>query len=123
VLNRGFTDSNLNYTFSNVVNGTVDLVDGRYARFMPTTDANAFGGFTYTVTDNKSDHMTRDVNVRIIGTPTPVPGLCLTNIKIPYKEKPSILSARLPIAVHSHWLCIGGLLSRLNDIIKSQISQ
>ena len=75
VLNRGFTDSDLNYTFSNVVNGIVDLVDGRYARFMPTTDADALGGFTYSVTDNKSDYMTRNVNVRIMGMPAPVPGL------------------------------------------------
>jgi hypothetical protein len=68
-LSRGFLKSDPGYAFSNVVNGTVDLINGRYARFTPATSVDALGGFSYTVTDNQGDQMTRKVNVRIMGTP------------------------------------------------------
>ncbi len=73
-LSCGYTNSGrsaLDYAFSNVVNGSVDLVGGQVARFTPTTGVDALGGFTYTVTDNQGDRMTRNVNVRIMGTPAP----------------------------------------------------
>ncbi len=69
-LARGYLATSPTFTFSNVTGGTVTLVSSRYARFTPSTTANALGGFTFTVTDNQSDSMSRAVGLRIIGSGT-----------------------------------------------------
>ncbi|MGC4072060.1 MAG: fibronectin type III domain-containing protein [Nibricoccus sp.] len=69
-LARGYLATSPTFTFSNVTNGTVTLISSRYARFTPNTTANALGGFTFTVTDNQSDSMSRSVGLRIIGSGT-----------------------------------------------------
>lgn len=58
-LSRGFT-SGVNYTVSNVVNGTTALV-ADVVEFTPT--ANGLGSFDFTVTDNTGGTMTRKVNI------------------------------------------------------------
>ncbi|MDH7598042.1 MAG: thrombospondin type 3 repeat-containing protein [Sedimentisphaerales bacterium] len=65
-LSRGYLKTGPQYTFSNQVNGTVTLISGRYARFTAATSHDAIGGFSFTVTDQEGDSMTRRVNVRII---------------------------------------------------------
>lgn len=68
------------YTFSGSVNGTVTLISGNKARFVPTPTTNALGGFTYTVTDSAMDSMTRTVGIRIIAAdPIPVVSLAATD--------------------------------------------
>ncbi len=67
-LSRGYTNSSPSYSFSGQVNGTVALVSGRYARFTPSTSANALGSFNYTVTNGKGDDMTRTIGILIIGS-------------------------------------------------------
>jgi hypothetical protein len=58
-LSRGFT-SGVNYSVSNVVNGTTALV-ADVVEFTPT--ANGLGSFNFTVTDNTGGTMTRKVNI------------------------------------------------------------
>ncbi len=74
VLSVGYSKTTPAYTFvGSSLNGTTTLVTGRYARFTPSTTANALGAFTYTVTDSAGDSMTRTVNVRIVGSGVAVP--------------------------------------------------
>lgn len=84
-LSRGFTNSGPGYTFSNGFGGTVTLVSNRFARFTPTVSVDAVGGFLFTVTDSQGYHMTRPVNLRIVGNgaaptqpPAPPTGLNAT---------------------------------------------
>ncbi len=65
-LSRGYLKTRPRYTFTAPVNGTVTLIDGRYARFTPATGEDALAGFTFTVTDSAGDTMTRTVGVRIL---------------------------------------------------------
>jgi hypothetical protein len=65
-LSLGYLKTRPTYTFAKPVNGTVTLVGGRHARFIPSTAAPALGGFTYTVTDSAGDSMTRTVGIRIL---------------------------------------------------------
>jgi len=67
-LSRGYLKTNPRYRLSQPLNGTVKLVDGRYARFTPSTGQASLGGFTFTVTDSAGDSMTRTVGIRIVGT-------------------------------------------------------
>ena len=71
-LARGYLATTPVFTFSGQSQGSVTLVSGRYARFTPSTTANALGGFSFTVTDSAGDTMTRQVGVRIIAASAPV---------------------------------------------------
>jgi hypothetical protein len=72
-LARGYLSTTPVFTFSGQTNGTVALVSGRYARFTPSTSANALGGFSFTVTDSAGDSMTRPVGIRIVAAAVVLP--------------------------------------------------
>ncbi|MCS7337055.1 MAG: hypothetical protein NZ739_02285 [Verrucomicrobiae bacterium] len=55
----------------NPTNGSVALVAGRIARFVPSASADALGGFAFSVTDTDGDSMTNTVGVRIISATVP----------------------------------------------------
>lgn len=63
-LSRGYTAEPV-FTVTNARNGAVRLEKGHIARFEPSGNGDALGGFTFTVTDAEGDSMTRTVGVRV----------------------------------------------------------
>lgn len=68
---RGFTNRSPVYSVFGATNGTVTLVAGRIARFVPTAGGDALGSFTFAVTDADGDTMTNTVGIRIISVTGP----------------------------------------------------
>jgi len=70
-LTCGFTNRNPMYAVFNATNGTVTLVAGKLARFVPGVSGDALGSFAFSVTDADGDSMTNTVGLRIISTTGP----------------------------------------------------
>ena len=70
-LTRGFTNNSPVYTVSAPVAGTVTLVNGKIARFTPTTTTNALGRFNFSVVDAQGYNMTNSVGLRIVAAAAP----------------------------------------------------
>jgi len=71
-LTRGFTNSTSVYAVFNATSGNVTLVGGgRTARFTPTVNTNALGGFTFSVVDAQGYNMTNNVGIRILAVAAP----------------------------------------------------
>ena len=60
---RGFTNSSPAYSVSNAANGTVTLLDGHIARFLPDTNFIGQAGFQWTVVDAQGSTLTRPMNL------------------------------------------------------------
>ena len=116
-LSRGYTNSNPVYSFSGQANGTVTFVNGRYARFTPSTDANALGAFNYTVTDNKGYAMTRTVGIRIVGNGTSTGGVSNVTINVDLDHGATYSGTAAAPDSGATWNSIsgGGTLSAVKD--------
>ncbi len=60
---RGFTNGSPVYSLANATNGTVTLVNGHVARFVPAANWNGPAGFQFTVTNNDGSTLTRPMNL------------------------------------------------------------
>jgi len=60
---RGFTNSGPVYSVANATNGTVTLVNGHIAQFIPTTGYIGPAGFEFTVNDADGGTFTRPMNL------------------------------------------------------------
>ena len=74
----GYSKTAPAYSLSAASGGAVSLVSGRYARFTPAGSADAFGGFTFTVTDSAGDSMTRTVGIRVTAAVATLPVVTLS---------------------------------------------
>ena len=60
---RGFTNSTPVYSLANATNGTVTLLNGHIAQFVPTAGFSGPAGFQFTVTDADGSTFTRPMNL------------------------------------------------------------
>ncbi len=60
---RGFTNSNPVYSVNNASNGTVTLLDGHIARFVPDAGYIGLAGFQWTVLDADGSALSRPMNL------------------------------------------------------------
>jgi len=60
---QGFLDSNPVYSVTGATNGTVVLLDGRFAQFVPAANYIGPAGFQFTVLDGDGSTLTRPMNL------------------------------------------------------------
>ena len=60
---RGFTNNSPVYSLANATNGTVTLLNGHVARFVPTVNWNGPAGFQFTVTNGDGSALARPMNL------------------------------------------------------------
>jgi hypothetical protein len=70
---RGFTNNSPVFTVLEATNGSVGLVNGRVARFLPSAATERLGGFKFTVKDAAGDSMTNTFGIRIAAAIAPPP--------------------------------------------------